>query len=85
MGYKNGFFQLVVKNGKTYVRLFPPKNGGSRIDVKELADYLESENIFDYDINHLNQMLEVMKCLKHTILSNRKENSLHPLEIPTGK
>ena len=31
------------------------------------------------------QMLEVMKCLKHTILSNRKENSLHLLEIPTGK
>ncbi len=61
MGYKNGFFQLVVKNGKTYVRLFPPKNGGARIDVKELADYLESENIFDYDINHLNQMLETMK------------------------
>ena len=58
MGYKNGFFQLEVKDGRTYIKLFPPRNGGTPINIKELAGYLESENIFDFDINKLNQAIE---------------------------
>lgn len=57
MVYKNGFFQLISKNNETYLRMFPPCNGGADIDPVEVSEYLESENIYDYDINVLNKVI----------------------------
>ena len=57
MTYVNGFFQLQVKKDGTFLKVFKPREGGKDIDTVEVSQYLESENIFDYDINALNKGL----------------------------
>lgn len=41
----NGYFQLITKGGRWYVRLFPETDGGAKIDVNELREYLAQNNI----------------------------------------
>ena len=41
----NGYFQLINKGGSWYVRLFPEKDGGEKIDVNELREYLARNDI----------------------------------------
>ncbi len=61
MVYKNGFFQLVMDDKATYIKLFPAQSGGMQIDAREVADYLAGENLFDYDINKINNAIEGLK------------------------
>lgn len=72
MGYKNAFFQLVIKDNGTFVKLFPAKDGGRVFDVRELADYLDGENIFEYDINELNKALQSLGDEVKEVLVNRE-------------
>ena len=65
MVYKNSFFQILNKNG-TYLRIFPPNENGTILNVQEIADYLDSERIFDYNtsaihkaIENLNEIIEI--------------------------
>ena len=56
--YKNSFFQLIVKDDGTFLKLFPPMDGGRSLEIKEVSQYLESENIYDYDITAVNSAIE---------------------------
>ena len=56
--YKNSFFQLIVKDDGTYLKLFPPMDGGRSLEIKEVSQYIESENIYDYDITAINAAIE---------------------------
>ena len=67
MKYINGFFQLDIRNNGTYVDIYPPVEGGSCVDVKELSRYLERQKIFDYDICHLQQVIEKATDKKVTV------------------
>lgn len=39
----NGYFQIMLGDNVSFVRLFPPKNGGEPIRIDELRDYLSSK------------------------------------------
>lgn len=71
MVYKNGFFQLVVESNGTFLKLFPAREGGHTIDAREVAGYLDGENIFEYDINELNKAIESLSQEPGKVLVNR--------------
>lgn len=52
----NGFFQILLSDNASFVRLYPPKGDGAPIDVSELKGYLESKNYF-VDIAELNKTI----------------------------
>ena len=41
----NGYFQLIVGQGKTGLMLYPPTDGGEAIDSQELLQYLAVKQI----------------------------------------
>lgn len=53
MANKNGYFQVITKGNKTYVRLYPQAEGGEPILISELKEYLEF-NKYSVDILALN-------------------------------
>ena len=51
----NGYFQLVTGERSTRLRIVPPTDGGSQVDVKEIMTYLKQRNI-SYDVSVLNMV-----------------------------
>ena len=47
--YIDGFFQIEVKSDGTYLRLFPPMEGGKKIIVDEIFDLCKKELVNDID------------------------------------
>lgn len=57
----NGYFQLVITEQVTAVRLVPPTEGGKPIGINELMEYLHAQKIEEYDIKKLNELLCTIK------------------------
>lgn len=57
MVYKNGFFQIVHKEDGTYMKLFPPMDGGAPISIDIISRYLVKHNIENYDIKIINEAI----------------------------
>lgn len=56
MKYKNGFFQIVIKeNLGTFLRVYPPQADGESISINEVLDYLDKENIAVLDLPKLSK------------------------------
>lgn len=51
----NGYFQLIMENGKTSLRLFPPVDGGEPIRIEEMREYLARKGYTGYDQIALNK------------------------------
>lgn len=60
MANRNGYFQIVTHNDKSFLKLVPPAEGGEPISITEVRDYLASTKI-DADISTINTVL-----LEHT-------------------
>lgn len=58
---KNGYFQLIVGNGKTSVRMFPPEDGGEPLKIEELREYLARKGYTRYDQIVLNRVYVDLK------------------------
>lgn len=69
MLYKNGFFQLSLKNDGIYMKIFPAMNGGQPLKFDEVSRYLTKKRIMDYDIKTL-----------HDAINNTTE----PIEVKIG-
>ena len=41
----NGYFQIINNEKGTCLRLVPPTEGGEKIDIAELSEYLQSKQI----------------------------------------
>lgn len=54
---QNGYFQLVNCTGGFGVKLFPPTDGGEKLQIMELANYLDSIKI-PYNLSELNRAAE---------------------------
>ena len=54
MEYTNGYFQLDIREDGTYIRLYPPKEGGEAISINEVMGYLEKVKITDYRLPEIN-------------------------------
>lgn len=60
----NAYFQLITSSDSTYIKLFPPTDGGANINVTELTEYLRSKNIDVMDLKAIYQaMLNLDKPL----------------------
>ena len=55
---RNQYFQLIVKEEKSFLHIFPPLDGGQRLAIGEVTAYLESRKYTGYDIKELNQALQ---------------------------
>lgn len=66
----NSYFQIIYKEGKTFLRLFPATDGGESINVKELQEYLSFNKITpettDYmlEAGNVNETKDVFLCNK---------------------
>ncbi len=54
MGMKNGYFELIIQEHGTFLRLIPPVDGGEKINAAEVASYLNQEKITGFDIRMIN-------------------------------
>ncbi len=58
---KNGYFQLIIGNGRTSVRMFPPVDGGEPFKLEELREYLARKGYNRYDQIVLNRVYVELK------------------------
>lgn len=54
---KNGYFQLEAADGSVKLHIFPPEADGEKVNVNEVADYLNSRG-YVYDLPALNRVIE---------------------------
>lgn len=54
MGQTNAYFILDVQENGTFLRIFPPAEGGSRLEVGEVTAYLDRHNCGEYNLRDLN-------------------------------
>ena len=47
---KNGFFQLIIKQDGTYLKIFKAEEGGQPISYEEISNYLMDIHINEFDI-----------------------------------
>ena len=52
----NGYAQLVVRDGITFVKVLPPDENGKKQDVNELVGYLENYQLQEYSIKDLSKL-----------------------------
>lgn len=60
MGMKNGYFELVIQEHGTFLRLIPPIEDGEKISAAEVASYLNKEKITGFDIRAINAAISKM-------------------------
>ncbi len=70
---RNGYFQLVMENGNTSIRLFPPVDGGEAIRIEELREYLARKGYTKYDQIALNKAYVGLQTITDVIVDD-KEN-----------
>jgi len=61
MKNRNGYFQLVHKENGTFIKVFPAQDGGEKVSVEEIKQYLDRNHIQNYnlsDIRHSNIITE---------------------------
>lgn len=57
----NGYFQLMITEQVTAIRLVPPTMGGEPISIGELLEYLRTMKIEGFDVKKLNSKIAVLK------------------------
>lgn len=60
MKYKDSFFRVTIKDDGTYLGVFPPKDGGKSLDVKEVMDYLDRNKCPDYSVTALKKTFDML-------------------------
>ena len=56
----NGYFQIMNGDNGTSIKLFPPTEGGERLNVNEISEYLQSKN-YTFDLALLNRVVQSIK------------------------
>lgn len=49
MGPRNAYFQLVIRDEGTYLKLFEEEPGGKGLNYEEISNYLINKRIYEYD------------------------------------
>lgn len=58
---KNGYFALMIQEHGTFLRMFPPAEGGEKISASEVGAYLTKEKIVAFDIREINRVILKMQ------------------------
>lgn len=51
---KNAYFKLDIQDTKVMIEIIPPEEGGKKLDVKEVTEYLELKGYTKYNLKELN-------------------------------
>lgn len=54
MGKRNGYFQLIIQEHGTFLRIYPPVEGGEKVRPSEVSAYLTREKITTFDVREIN-------------------------------
>lgn len=57
MNSRNGYFQVVPKEDGTYIKLFPPVEGGEQIQIEEIKKYLDNCGVKEYYLQEVTNNL----------------------------
>ena len=67
----NGYFQILLGNDVSYVRLFPPEDGGQPINIDEIRDYLMTKG-YNVDVVALKKIIDnIDKAVDYKIADKR--------------
>lgn len=58
MKYKNGFFQMIHKQDGTYLKFFPPVQGGEEISIDDVLFYLHKLKLEECDVRQLKECID---------------------------
>lgn len=78
MEQRNGFFYLMHKLDGTYLKIIPSQQGGERINIDEITEYLAAKRVFDYNKTSIMKALnyltvpEEVKLFDQTILPEQE-------------
>lgn len=51
---RNQYFQLEYRDTSAFLHIFPPVDGGSRLEITEVLEYLSSKKLDRYDLKEIN-------------------------------
>lgn len=51
---KNAYFKLDIRDAGVMIQIIPPEDGGKRLDIKEVTEYLEAKGYDKYNLKELN-------------------------------
>lgn len=57
MEYTNSYFSLDISSMGVSMKYFPPKDGGERLNIDEVMSYLQRNNINDFDVKAVNNLI----------------------------
>ena len=55
---RNGYFQVVNEDGRAWLRVHMPEEGGETVSVEDVMQYLDKISLEDYDVSELNQYIQ---------------------------
>lgn len=61
MNARNGYFQLIIRNDGTYLKLYEAEIGGLPIVYDEISNYLIDKKIYEYDKIAIGRALSALK------------------------
>lgn len=61
MENKNGYFRPVLSEGRLFLKFFPPQDGGKRLDIKDIIQYLSMQGYNEYDLKMINHAINADK------------------------
>lgn len=69
MNGRNGYFQLIIRQDGTYIKLFEAEMGGNTLYFDEISNYLIDKRIYEYDKIALGKALASLKGTTEVRLS----------------
>lgn len=51
---KNAYFKLDIQETGVKIQIFPPEDGGRKLDVKEVTEYLDTKGFTGYNLKEIN-------------------------------
>ncbi len=60
MAAQNGYFQFKFADGKSFLHIFPPVDGGETLQISEVIRYLDAKRISTYDLKELNRAVTTL-------------------------
>jgi uncharacterized protein (DUF342 family) len=70
MSGRNGFFQLIIKEDGTYIRIYESELGGKSVLFDEINSYLIDQRIYEYDKIALGKAITSVKDMIETKLNS---------------
>ena len=61
MEYTNSFFRLFMSERGVMMRVYPAQNGGEKLNIDEVLEYLRQQKIEDFDIKVINDAINNAK------------------------